>query len=243
MKRAVALALAIGSVGCSGLDEGSGGVVGIQVGVPGPDSIEVGESIQLTAKPLDKNGDSAATPIAWVSVDPTASIDPATGVLTGAAPGAARVQATAGSLGSGLITFAVVPSIDTVAIAGDSIFTVAPDSVPLPGFVARLASANPPGPVAGIRVLFAVTDPNPAAGPPPLVFTSNGLAADTVLSGADGTATAALQVVPGMAPPESVVVSFGAHHIRGADVFGSGQRFVLRFTAAAASGGASRRAR
>jgi hypothetical protein len=235
--------MAVTIVGCSGLDEGAGGVVGIQVGVPGPDSLEVGEAIQLTAKPLDKNGDSAATPITWVSADPTASIDPATGVLTGVSPGSARVQATAGSLGSGLITFAVVPSRDTLAIPGDSIFTVAPDSVPLPGFVARLASANPPGPVAGVRILFTITDPDPGAGPPPFVFTTNGLAADTVLSGADGTATASLQAVPGLAAPESVVVSVGAHHIRGADVFGSGQRFVLRFTGAAVAGEASRRAR
>lgn len=243
MTRAGALILLGLAAACSGLDEVQGGVVGIEVGVPGPDSIEVGESIQLTAKPLDKNGDSAAVAVTWVSADPTASIDPATGVLTGVTPGSARVQATAGSLGSGLITFAVVPSPDTLAIAGDSIFTVAPDSVPLPSFVARLASANPPGPVTNIKIIYAVTDPDPAAAPPPLVFTSNGHAADSVLSGADGTATAALQVVPGLTPPDSVVVSVGAHHIRGADVFGSGQRFVLRFTAAAVAGEASRRAR
>jgi hypothetical protein len=233
--RAVALALAAVVVGCSGLDEVGGGVVGIEVRVPGPDSLEVGEAIQLTAKPLDKNGDSAAAAVTWVSADPTAAIDPVTGILTGVSPGTARVQATVGALGSGLITFSVVPSLDTLAIVGDSGFTTAPDVVPLPNFVTRLASANPAGPVVGERVIYAVTDPDPLTTTPAVVFMANNLPADTVVTGTDGTATASLQVIPGAVPPDSVVVGVRAQHVRGADVFGSGQRFILRFAAAEAS--------
>src|SRR6185369_14093438 len=82
VSRRLALGCMLAVMGCSSLTEGQAGVVGIEVRVPGPDSVEVGESIQLGARPLDKNGDSAAAAVTWVSVDPTATIDPATGVLT-----------------------------------------------------------------------------------------------------------------------------------------------------------------
>ena len=90
MRRALGYLLAAMTAGCSGLTEDEGGVVGIEVQVPGPDSLEVGESIQLAARPLDKNGDSVAATVVWVSVDPTAVIDASTGVLTGVSVGSAR---------------------------------------------------------------------------------------------------------------------------------------------------------
>jgi hypothetical protein len=224
-----ALLIATAVVGCSGLTAAEGGVVGIEVRVPGPDSIEVGESIQLAAKPLDKNGDSAAAAVTWVSADPTASIDAATGVLTGVSVGTARVQATVGTLGSRLITFAVVPSADTLEISGDSIFSAPAASPTLPGFTTLLASFNPVGPAAGRRVVYAVTLPDPATTTPTVVF-ANGHLADTVTTGADGTAVATLGLLPGAIAPDSVVVTIGATRIRGAVVPGSGQRFILRFT-------------
>ena len=49
MRLTLAMALALALAGCSSLDE-TQGVVGIETGVPGPDSLEVGESIQLTAQ-------------------------------------------------------------------------------------------------------------------------------------------------------------------------------------------------
>ena len=99
MTRALALLFAVVAVvGCSGLEANEAGVVGIEVRVPGPDSVEVGESIQLSAVPLDKNGDSVAAPITWECLDPSATIVETTGVLTGVSVGTARVQASEGSL-------------------------------------------------------------------------------------------------------------------------------------------------
>jgi Big-like domain-containing protein len=226
----LALGLMLAVMGCSSLDEGQAGVVGIEVRVPGPDSIEVGESIQLGAKPLDKNGDSAAATVTWVSVDPTATVDAATGVLTGLSPGSARVQATVGSLGSSLITFAVVPAADTLVIAGDSVFTTSLSTPALPTFTTVLFSFNPPGPVPSHAIVYAITSPDPLITPPSVVLATNSQVADTIGTDAGGAAAASLTLAAGTTPPDSVIVTVSATHIRGAVVAGSGQRFILRFT-------------
>jgi hypothetical protein len=213
--------------GCSGLTETEGGVVGLEVRVPGPDTVEVGESIQLSARPLDKNGDSVGVPVTWVSADTTATVD-ADGVLTGVATGSARVQATVGSLSSPLITFAVIARADSLVLPADSIFTVPLDTTAGPPMVTRLDSFNPAGPLAGRRVIYAITLPDPTSGTPTVTL-KNGGVADTILTGADGLAADTLRVVPGLTPPESLVVEVGARRTRGDVVPGSGQRFIVRF--------------
>lgn len=216
------------TAGCSGLTEGEGGVVGIETSVPGPDTVEVGESIQLSARPLDKNGDSAAAAVTWVSADAAAIIDASTGVLTGVTPGTARVQATVGTLGSELITFAVVAPADTLVLPGDSTFTVARDAATLPDLVTRLDSFNPAGPLSGRGVVYAIASPDPAAASPAVLLTGN-VVSDTLVTGADGTATARLFVLPGATAPDSVIVHVRAERTRGAVVPGSGARFIVRF--------------
>lgn len=230
MTRALALLLSLAVAGCSGLTESQAGVVGIEVQVPGPDSLEVGESIQLGAKPLDKNGDSAAVAVTWVSIDPTASIDPATGVLSGLSVGTARIQAVVGSLGSSLINFAIVPRADTLSISGDSIFTASVSTTPLPDFTTVLWSFSPLGPVPTHGVIYAITSPDPLTTPPAVVLSTNSQVADTVPTSTDGAAVTSLALVAGATPPDSVVVTVSATRIRGAVVPGSGQRFILRFT-------------
>ena len=225
MSRRLVLLLLGALAGCSGLQETEGGVVQLDVTVPGPDSVEVGESIQLSAKPLDKNGDSVGTPVTWLSADATATID-ATGLLTGISPGAARVQAGVGSLNSELITFAVVAPADTLVLPGDSVLTVPAGTGTSSDMVTRLDSFNPPGVLPGRRVIYAITSPDPAAAPPAVVF-STGAVADTLTTGADGTAAAVLSVIG--APPDTVIVEARATRTRGAVVPGSGQRFIVLF--------------
>jgi hypothetical protein len=225
VSRRLALLLLGALAGCSGLQETEAGVVQLDVTVPGPDSVVVGESIQLSAKPLDKNGDSVGTPVTWLSADATATID-ATGLLTGVTPGAARVQAGVGSLNSELITFAVVAPADTLVLPGDSVLTVPPGTGTSSDMVTRLDSFNPPGALPGRRVIYAITSPDPAAAPPAVVF-STGAVADTLTTGADGTAAAVLSVIG--EPPDTVIVEARATRTRGAVVPGSGQRFIVLF--------------
>lgn len=227
MKGRLGLWLLGAAIGCSGLTEAEGGVVGIEIGVPGPDTVEVGEAVQLSARPLDKNGDSAATAVTWISVDPTATIDPATGVLTGITPGTARVQAAVGGLASDLITFSVVAPADTLVLPLDSVFTVVGGGA-LPNLVSRLDSHNPEGPLAGRGVIYAITSPDPAAAAPAVLLTGS-VVSDTVVTGADGTATIGLALAAGATAPDSVIVQVRAERTRGAAVPGSGARFIVRF--------------
>ena len=62
MSRRLALLLLGALAGCSGLQETEAGVVQLDVTVPGPDSVEVGESIQLSARPLRFHGRHPAPP-------------------------------------------------------------------------------------------------------------------------------------------------------------------------------------
>lgn len=227
MTRRLGLLLVAAALGCSGLTEGEAGVVGIEVRVPGPDTVEVGESILLGARPLDKNGDSATTAVTWTSADPSATIDPVTGVLTGVTAGTARVQAAVGTLASGFITFAVVPGADTLGVSADSSFTVPRGTVPLPSLVTILVSSIA-GPLPGRGVIYTITSPDPATISPTVLLTG-GVVSDTIPTGADGTAVATLVTVTGATEPDSVVVEVRAVHTRGAVVPGSGQRFVVRF--------------
>jgi hypothetical protein len=234
VKRRMGLVLLAAALGCSGLPEAEGGIVGIEVRVPGPDTLEVGESIQLSARPLDKNGDSVATPIVWTAASPAgatnATIDPATGVLTGVSLGTALVQATSGSLSSELITFSVVAAADTLVLATDSVLTVAPGVAVSGPLTTRLDSrlTNPPSPLSGRAVTYAITSPDPAV-TAPTVFLPGGVVADTLITGTDGTAAPTLTVVAGVTPPDTVIVDVRAVRTRGAVVPGSGQRFIVLF--------------
>ena len=229
MRLRLGLVVALAALGCSGLDEGEAGVVGLEVRVPGPDTVEVGEAIQLSAKPLDKNGDSVGAAVTWVSVDPAAAID-ANGVLTGVSVGTARVQAAVGALGSDLITFAVIARADTVALASDSIVTLPSGSVTSPPLTVQVVNLTAGAlALANRSVIFALTSPDPGAGPPPVLL-EGGVVADTVRTGTDGLAATTLAVVAGAIPPDSAIVTVRAERTRKAPVPGSGQRFIIRFT-------------
>ena len=185
---------------------------------PGPDTLEVGESIQLAARPLNKDGDSVGTPVTWLSVDPTATIDAATGVLTGVSAGSARVQATVGALGSELITFAVIEPADTLVLTSDSIVTLPADAVTSPAThgAARPLRPRGPGPLAGRGVIYALTSPDPAAGTPTVA--PAGLTSSPTRCRPDRTATPRprLAVVTGSTPPDSAIVTVRAERTRGA---------------------------
>jgi hypothetical protein len=230
VSRWVGAALAMMAFGCSGLTEGEAGVVGIEVGVPGPDTVEVGETIQLSARPLNKDGDSAAASVTWISTDLTSAvIDPAGGALTGVSRGTTRVQATVGSLGSDLILFTVVAPADTLAISGDSILAAASDDAAVLPSLVTLVSSFTAGALSGRAVVYTITSPDPGAGTP-TVLLGGSVVSDTLFTGSEGTAVATLVKAAGVPPPDSIVVTVQARRTRGATVAGSGQRFIVRFT-------------
>lgn len=214
-------------LGCSDLTEGAGGVIGLEIRTPEILTVEVGEMVPLSARALDKNGDSVAAEITWRAPDATLSVDPLTGVITGVSPGTGRVQAFTGQLASGLVQFTVIPSADTLIVT-DSIFTVAAGVPASPPLVAQLQSFNPAGPLADRPVVYAVTSP-PDVGPH-TVELPGGVLIDTLATGTDGAVSSVtLNRVAGIAQPDTAFVEVRAFRTHGAAVPGSGQRFIVVF--------------
>lgn len=214
-------------LGCSGLDEGDGGVVALEVEVPVPSTVEVGDTLQLHATALDANGDPVDAPITWEAADPTVSVN-ATGLVTGVSVGSGRVQAREGSLGSNLVSLTVVARVDTLVVLGDSIRSAPVDPGSSGDLVTELRTFSPDAPVASRPVIYTIA--YPVGGATPGVTLSTGGQTDTVFTGADGTVTGVQLVhVPDGPPVDSAVVTVRAERTRGAPVPGSGQRFVIRF--------------
>ena len=212
---------------CSNLTEGAGGVVELDIVTPTLTTIEVGESVQLSARALNRDGQAIDAPITWRTGDASLTVSE-TGVVTGAAPGTGQVQAFAGSLPSALVSFTVVGRPDTLILVGDSIVTVAPEATASVPLVVELQSLSPPGPVASSPVIYAVTSP-PDVGPHTVELPGSVLI-DTVSTGTDGTVqTVTLNRVTGVTAPDSAIVEVRAFRLRGAEVPGSGQRFIVRF--------------
>jgi len=213
---------------CSGLDEGEGGVVAIEVETPELEMLEVGEQVQVVARALDVDGQVVDAALAWQSTTAAVTVD-GSGLVTAAQPGEADVQASVGTLASEPVHFEVLAAADTVIIAGDSVFTLpaAVDPPPTATLAARLESFNPAGPLSGRPVIFEITSPVPGA--IPVVQLAGGVQSDTILTAADGTASIAVGAVSGQVPPDTAIVQVRAERLRGAPVPGSGQRFIVLF--------------
>ena len=107
MKLWVVLVSSALALGCSDLTEGAGGVVELEIQQPAITQIEVGDTLRLFARALDKDGNPVAVPITWLTADPTLTVDNS-GLVTGISPGPGQVQAFAGSLASARVSLTVI---------------------------------------------------------------------------------------------------------------------------------------
>lgn len=215
--------------GCSNLTE-QGGVAGLEIRVPRPATVQVGQTIQLSARALDRQGDSVAVAVTWLTPDTTVTITP-DGRLTGRTSGTARVQAGVGTIVSDFVTFTVNPRPDTLALSADSILTVAPGvgiSAPL---VASIRSFAPAEPLSGEVITYTVTAPVFADPTQRTVELPGGLLILAAITGADGTPATpvTLNRVTGQPSPDSAIVTVAAVTAAGTAVPGSGQRFIIHF--------------
>jgi hypothetical protein len=213
---------------CSGLAEGDGGVVALEIEFPEDQQLEVGDQVQLSARALDVDGQTVDATIEWRTSDTALTVD-ATGLVTGVAPGSSDVQAVVGSLASERLSFTIVARADTLIIAGDSVFVlpIVADPPATATLVARLESLAPAGPVGSRPVIFTITQP--VAGTTPVVQLAGGVQGDTVTTASDGTASVTFGQVAGQAPPDTAIVEVRANSLRGDAVPGSGQRFIILF--------------
>jgi len=202
-------------------------VVGLEIQTPSLKTIEVGETLQLTAVALDKDGNPVATTINWQAPDTTLTVD-ASGAITGVFPGTGQVQAFSGSLASELETFTVIARADTLILTGDSVITVPAGVTASAPLLVQLQSFSPAGPLPSRPVIYAVTSP-PDVGPH-TVELPGAVLTDTVLTGTDGAVSSVtLNRVNGTTQPATAIVEVRAFRTRGEAVPGSGQRFTVNF--------------
>jgi len=107
VKRWAVLITSAFALGCSDLTEGAGGVVELEIRQPAVTEVEVGKTLQLLARALDRNGDPVAVPVTWRTSDTTLTVDDQ-GLVTGVTPGPGQVQAIAGSLASARVSLTVI---------------------------------------------------------------------------------------------------------------------------------------
>jgi hypothetical protein len=210
------------ALGCSSLTEGAGGVVGLDIRTPELKTIEVGETLPLTALALDKNGNPVAVTITWRAPDPTLTVDQS-GVITGVSPGTGRLQAFVGSLASSLESFTIIARADTLIVT-DSLFTVAPGVAASPPLVTTVRSRSPDAVLPGWPVIYTVVSPADNS-----VTLPGGVLVDTIPTGTDGAVSSVTLTRLNAAQPATAIVEARSFRTRGGIVPGSGQRFTVTF--------------
>jgi hypothetical protein len=229
------IALVVALAACSNANELSDGVIAIQVVAPQPPIIDFGDTVRYVAIPLDKNGDSVAAPVEWVTPDDTSIviINSATGLVTGAKPDVAgRLQAVLSGLTTGFFTLTIQARADTIIFPVPSLQTVTPDQTTSLALLPVIASFNPAGPVVGRKLAFNIIKPTFAdTTGAQNVALINGLLADTVFSGADGTpfSTVIVERIVGRTAPDTCIVQVTSLQSNGRPVPGSGQQFLILF--------------
>jgi hypothetical protein len=222
--------LAAAAIGCSNITDVGNGVVELDVTIPPRLELEIGDTLQLSARALDRNGEVVAAEITWATPDPTIGVVAATGEVTGLAPGPGRVQAVQGTLISDFLTFNVLGRADSLALPAGGAVTVAADAQSSAPLAVTLLGA-PDVTLAGHRVILTITAPAFADPATRTVQFPNGALADTVTTAADGTLATPVTVdrVSGTTAPATATVTVEATRPSGAAVPGSGQTFTVTF--------------
>jgi hypothetical protein len=228
--RSACLAACVALGGCSGLTE-EGGVAGLELLVPRPAEVEVGQTVTVTARALDGSGNEVDAPIVWGTPDTTLIVT-TDGQITGRTGGSTgRVQAQAGALASDFVTFTVRPRPDTLVLSADSVLTVAADAPASAALVATLRSFAPDQPVSGGTIVYSVASPVFADPAGRTVELNGGVLTLSATTGGDGTPATpvVLSRVAGHPAPAIAVVTVSAATAVGTPVPGSGQRFRVEF--------------
>jgi hypothetical protein len=219
---------------CGNLTATEDGVATLVLLVPLPAEVEVGQTRPLTAVTLGPSGDTLAVPVVWRALDTTIVVDSTRGELTGITAGrTGRVVARTGGLYSEIVTFRVLARADTVVRIGPATLTMAPGETFSPEMPVRLDGGAPAVPAPDRRVVYRVVEP---AFPDPaqrtVEFVGGTLTRTAVTSAAGLTQGVRIIRVAGRPAPDSAVIRVDAWRPGGADAIpGSGQRFVIRFTA------------
>lgn len=215
---------------CSNLTDTGDGVVAIELLVPASPALEPGDTLTLSARALDKNGDVVNVPIIWRTPDTSLVIitDPSGKVTTDSTTGTGQIQASVGSLLSSLVTLTVHGPSDTLALVGPDTMTVFDADTASAVLDAAVQTFNPPGGVVGTAISYVVQDSVNNKG---LVHFQGGGVILRAVTGIDGSPATdvTLRRTAGVVQPDSVIVQVYAFRPSQDSVPGSGQHFVVRF--------------
>ncbi len=219
-------------------------VVAIEIVGPTARTLEEGDTLQLEARAISAGGETVPdAQIYWAVVDtgPVGfSVDTATGLVTGTAPGTGRVQPRVDELRLGAVTITVTAAADSLAAGGDTLILVDPGadaSPPLAVLVLDLTTA--PGEslaLAGQPVHFSTADPPPGSVAAEGFFLARSETAPgddphayVATTGADGRTDIVVRRQQGAAQPDTAVIHAVAVTAAGDTVAGSPIRFRIRF--------------
>lgn len=234
MKAARAALLAALVAACGELPTTGDGIAFLQVRVPVPAAVEVGDTLRLAASARTATGDSVPAAVSWATPDTAFTIDASTGLVTGRVAGqTGRAQARTADITSGFVAISVRARADTLIRVAPAQLTVPAADTASPALAVRLAtrSGTTLAGAPGLQVFWRVVAPAFATAADATVRFRNGQLADTATTGTDGTPTVpiTLRRVAGRTAPDSATVEVTSFRVRGAAVPGSGQRFVIRF--------------
>src|SRR3989441_567611 len=170
---------------------------------PATASLQVGQTVQLTATPQDASGSPlSGRVVTWVSSNPAAATVSASGVVTGVAVGAATITATSeGQNGTSSVTIALIP-VASVSLSPGSATVVTGNTVQL---TATPQDANG-APLSGRVVTWASSNPAAATVSASGLVTGVAVGAATITATSEGkSATTAITV--SAVPVASVTVS------------------------------------
>jgi hypothetical protein len=196
--------------------------------------VEVGDTLRLHARVLDRGGDTIPGAVVTLAVlDTFLTLDSADFAVIGrATTTAARVVALAGALHSDPYTIKVPAGhADSIAIAGPAANTLGPTDTVSAGLkVTVLDLTTTPGsaaPLSGRPVRFVIVQPVFKPDTATVGLADDSLA-QTVLTDAAGIATATVRRRRG-SQPDSAVVRAIATRSSGAPLRGSPVTFVVHF--------------
>ena len=212
------------TVGCSNLSGDANSVVSLELRTPVNPIVEVGDTLQLAARALDKEGDTVSVPIRWHTPDTTVALDSVSGRMAPlVTAGSARVQASYAGFTTDFVVFTIVPRADTLVVRPDTLVVLV-DSTSSPPLDA-LDSSFTLGTQPGRRLTYLVTSPTDGS-----VVLNGGvqvLGVNTSFSGVPIPSVVLSRVT--RPSPAVATVEVRSYRPSGLLVPGSGQQFVVRF--------------
>jgi hypothetical protein len=229
------LAVAVLLAGCSSFEPTEDGIAILEIRRPTCNGVELGQSIHITALPLDQDRQPVDVPVFWQSPDSVIAIDDQTGAIEGLlVSDTARVQAVGGTaepLVSDFIALVVTPFADTLHRSGDARLVVNSGTLASSALAVTLRSQVADTGVKAFPLVYRVVEPVFATFEDRTVELSGGRLTSTVCTAPGGAPAlpVTLNRRTGKTAPDSAIVEVMAHHPDSTAVPGSGQRFIVVF--------------